>query len=307
MSRECVFCGAPGPLTKEHVWPQWLRTFPAYETLRELNPDRKVNQSVPTEYSRDTTGRLQIQTQVRKRVDLLPDVTVKCVCAACNNGWMSKLETSTSAILEQTLRTGNRIHLSKEDQAIISRWGMKTFLMYAQYFPRSEIAFSEDDYHSFYKSASIPFTSEIWICTSHSPYAQVGASYYPWLVTFGEIGEDDPLTGRPSVAFMTLALHCTTIAMCYGNDSIPFDFLDSVFDPFNQGMSRIHPYRDSTEWPAPNLSDSDYEQMLKYAPSLIKSVSLQSEGLTLDESRELRERFLDGEDPSKICDDGRSS
>ena len=30
----CVFCGSPGPMTREHVFPQWLRAlFPGLDKV----------------------------------------------------------------------------------------------------------------------------------------------------------------------------------------------------------------------------------------------------------------------------------
>ncbi|PSR20353.1 MAG: hypothetical protein C7B45_15330 [Sulfobacillus acidophilus] len=74
MARRCVFCGASGPMTREHVWPDWLsRTgFPNEPTVIESGPLNRL----PSEFG-----------------PMRPlSTTVKAVCDKCNNGWMSRLE-----------------------------------------------------------------------------------------------------------------------------------------------------------------------------------------------------------------------
>ncbi len=48
-------------------------------------------------------------------------IVVKCVCAECNNGWMSEIEGKAKAILEPMIE-GKVVELDAEAQATISTW-----------------------------------------------------------------------------------------------------------------------------------------------------------------------------------------
>ncbi len=106
---KCVFCGGT-PLSKEHVYPKWLRnTFG--ESDRVLTflqvADGPVKPGKPT----------------------VPfDWTVKSVCRKCNSGWMSQLESVIEPILGPILRGQDR-HLDDEDRNVLAVWVFKTFLM----------------------------------------------------------------------------------------------------------------------------------------------------------------------------------
>jgi hypothetical protein len=109
----CAFCGALPPLTLEHVWPQW-----AAEVLRARGPF--------TARHYDKAWRTpQIDTKVR------------AVCAACNGGWMSRMESEIVPILKpiilatredgDTTRVPVRT-LSPRSKTLLARWAHKTAL-----------------------------------------------------------------------------------------------------------------------------------------------------------------------------------
>jgi len=54
--------------------------------------------------------------------------TVRSVCATCNNGWMSDLETEAQPLLEPLLK-GEIIRLSEPEQMIAATWAVKTVLV----------------------------------------------------------------------------------------------------------------------------------------------------------------------------------
>src|SRR5664279_2981044 len=86
MATACVFCGASGTMTKEHVLPDWLERIgltgqPAAAGSGWLNRSSEYRQ----------TSR-PFQT------------TVKAVCATCNNGWMNQLEQIAGRVLAPIIR-----------------------------------------------------------------------------------------------------------------------------------------------------------------------------------------------------------
>src|SRR5882724_13273323 len=64
--RRCAYCGSAGPLTKEHICPDFLiRESPGYRTFVDRARDERVHKSPPT---------------------------IRDVCGRCNNGALSALD-----------------------------------------------------------------------------------------------------------------------------------------------------------------------------------------------------------------------
>jgi hypothetical protein len=75
VTRACIFCGAEGRLTGEHVFGDWLSRIglvsePVGHAAGPLNRNLR-DLGVTPPFQR----------------------TVRDVCAQCNNGWLSRLET----------------------------------------------------------------------------------------------------------------------------------------------------------------------------------------------------------------------
>jgi hypothetical protein len=56
------------------------------------------------------------------------NVTVRQVCASCNNGWMSRLETEAKPLLSPMIE-GKAIGLSSREQVLAATWATKTAVM----------------------------------------------------------------------------------------------------------------------------------------------------------------------------------
>lgn len=120
----CIFCGRR-PLTKEHAWPRWLRDrVPATDDGRYPVSDT-------------TKGLLQYE---RSWASTEPtSATVKVVCGsgadtsdlvdACNDGWMSKLESAARPILTPMI-DGEAATLSLGEQQILAAWAVKTAMVF---------------------------------------------------------------------------------------------------------------------------------------------------------------------------------
>jgi hypothetical protein len=91
--------------------------------------------------------------------------TVKCVCKACNTGWMSDLEDYAKPYLEPPL-LGRGIVLFAEGQRMIARWAFKTALMIAC--GASEEARPVTSYWHFYERGLPSPETRIWIGTFFS-------------------------------------------------------------------------------------------------------------------------------------------
>jgi hypothetical protein len=109
MPSSCAFCGSKEPLTREHVFGQWVSKIGL-----NLSPVR--HRAGPlNSLSRD----MGEQPPYRQ--------TVKNFCAACNNGWMSRLEAAAQRVLTPLILGGSGT-IAVEDQAVIAAWVQKTAL-----------------------------------------------------------------------------------------------------------------------------------------------------------------------------------
>jgi len=108
--RVCAFCGTEGrPLTLEHVYPDWLSGYFKHG-LMGIN-----------EVGADGKGRVWSEAIFQHKA--------KVVCANCNNGWMSTLETAAKPFLEGLIFTTNPKLLDAAAQQTLAFWAQKTVLM----------------------------------------------------------------------------------------------------------------------------------------------------------------------------------
>ena len=106
--RDCLFCGASGPLTDEHVYGKWLRKL-GYtgEGVREI---------VPGDGSKPIFQRGGPFSK-----------TLKIVCRPCNNEWMSGMETAVEPLLTTMFNArGTSVRLDEAAQLTLARWAFKT-------------------------------------------------------------------------------------------------------------------------------------------------------------------------------------
>jgi hypothetical protein len=112
--RTCLFCGAAGPLTREHIYGDWLRNL-GYtgDGVREIIPG---DGSQPV---------IQPGGPFSKRL--------KIVCYPCNNEWMSGMETAAQPLLTAMFNTrGTSVRLDDAAQLTLARWAFKTVAVTAQ-------------------------------------------------------------------------------------------------------------------------------------------------------------------------------
>jgi hypothetical protein len=107
----CVFCGGPR-VTNEHVFPQWLNRYLPPGRLQQIEQTRYG----PGEY--DIT-----------RLHIGLDFRIRKVCARCNNGWLSRLETESVDILDPLISSLKMQLLPLAAQRQIALWATKTAMM----------------------------------------------------------------------------------------------------------------------------------------------------------------------------------
>lgn len=97
------------PLTREHVFGKWVSKIGL--DLSPANHHASALNGLPRDLGEQPRYRLQ----------------VKNFCAACNNGWMSRMEKAAQRILTPLI-LGCPGKIGLEDQAVIALWAQKTAL-----------------------------------------------------------------------------------------------------------------------------------------------------------------------------------
>lgn len=105
----CAFCRTTGKLTKEHIFGDWL-------TRIGLDMDPVAHSAGPL----NRIGRRLGESPPFRR-------TVRDVCAACNNGWMSQLEVVAQRVLKPFI-LGEPGQIERADLGAVTSWIQKTAL-----------------------------------------------------------------------------------------------------------------------------------------------------------------------------------
>ena len=115
VQRSCFFCGpTKKPLTKEHVWPQWVsRLLFGRHGSDHFVHRRTVGNTVSNWTSHDF------------------DVTTRKVCSDCNGRWLSEFENRIKAIASQLIVGDNAVAvaLAPESRALLAAWAYKMAML----------------------------------------------------------------------------------------------------------------------------------------------------------------------------------
>ncbi len=149
----CIFCQKQTKMTKEHLWPDWLRDYlPRLEQTNQhwvIGKDGKVNK-----------GKLH-------RPGDAYSTTLRVVCANCNNGWMSRLQIEAKPHLVPLI-TDSWKPLSLVTQNIVARWAVM-FTMVMEYGDPATVGIPPEHRAHFMETGSVPTNWTIWI-GRHDPH-----------------------------------------------------------------------------------------------------------------------------------------
>ena len=116
----CIFCGG-APLTREHLWPDWLRR----ELEIKVGFDWRIQQESEGSTTRDHAWTAPPFNQ-----------QVRAVCARCNSGWMSDIESAAKPILQALIRADGR-QLHRRMQRTLATWGFLKACIFDDFIPRN--------------------------------------------------------------------------------------------------------------------------------------------------------------------------
>jgi hypothetical protein len=151
--RRCLFC--PNRASSvEHAWPVWL--------MESVGPVVDVKRV-------ELTGTIQAWFGGRP-VDSAPQtwsgpnasLTVRHVCKKCNEGWMSRLESSVKPFMSPLINDLS-FPLSRDQQTALALWMMKTAMVLEATNKPSRRFFTDDERAELFRSGKLPVGSQIWI------------------------------------------------------------------------------------------------------------------------------------------------
>jgi hypothetical protein len=146
-------------MTAEHVWPQWIAK---YVPDTEIEAEHYV---VVEAEGKDET--------VEFRGERVPFTTkAKCVCKACNEGWMAELEHTAEHELHAMIGGKPQV-LHEWRESVAATWAFKTAIMVEQAQP-SHRAIPAEVYPHFRRYLTPPPFAQVWLAL----YAGVSPHFY---------------------------------------------------------------------------------------------------------------------------------
>lgn len=133
--RLCVFCQKrPVQPKGEHLLSDWIR------------------RGLPRQPPQPLT--IRTATGEETRIETPYDVQVPCVCAKCNHGWMSALETRTKPALLPLIRGHSRL-LSYDEQGLIACWLLLKSIVHVEVARITEVV-PREHYDHIYRTRKHP-------------------------------------------------------------------------------------------------------------------------------------------------------
>jgi len=133
----CIFCAKP-PDSKEDLFPRWV--------LERVNTRELLYRKVG-----DGEPELTESQEVR----------IPCVCATCNNGWMSRLEMKCKPLIGSLLED-IELPLDLDQQKFLAEWALKMAMVNDAY-EKHDRFFTDAERHAFKNdNRAIPNGTGIW-------------------------------------------------------------------------------------------------------------------------------------------------
>lgn len=145
---KCIYCGAARKITREHIWPDWLKAYIKKDRLSYTHRVAVVHPSHVEESIKKIDG------DPRSR-------RIKAVCSTCNSGWMSALQTTAKRSVIP-LVSGVPTFLNSAQQTNLAAWaGMA--VMAAEFATPDKVAISPDDREYLRLHRELPRNWRVWI------------------------------------------------------------------------------------------------------------------------------------------------
>jgi hypothetical protein len=230
--RTCIFCGAKGKLSKQHLWPAWLQDV--FEFPKPTSPHGRFLREAGSE----------LQCDVWEMEPFEQRVTAPC--RRCNNGWMSDIEKRTKGLLIPLIGGQTRRWLNPAAQEAIAVWGIQTAMMAQFVYPKRR-AIRDSDYAWLYRHRSAPPDYRVWIGMRLQEGGDWPAFYRHSALTLAPPGwdleeMDNTNAHRSTIGVGHLVIH---VVGHYVEDAPVFD----IERAYQSAFARIWPATEGVEWP----------------------------------------------------------
>jgi hypothetical protein len=250
----CVFCGAPGPLTDEHIISQWIsndlkRRYPVGQWFRSVGGPEFLG--VP---ERDYMAKVM-------------DLKAKVVCGGdsttCNNGWMRRLELQVQSVLSPMMRGTSRT-LTLSRQSLVASWvSLKAFAGEFAASPNTSY-FTTRERHAFRRNLRPPIDTAIWLATYIGP--AVGTYVARPAIWTNQ-------RGAPAEGYSLLMGLDRLIVILFSHRLRPFMGSGEVVEievPFADAIVPIWPLEGHQRWPPPaGFDDASIQAWATWATTTV--------------------------------------
>jgi hypothetical protein len=143
----CIFCGNDR-LTREHVYSRaWIERLAPHATSFTNERRAGRRRAVP------------VNTWVSSKAD----VVVKCVCADCNNGWMTELDAAAEEMVSTLCLGKNKVRVKGGMLDLLATWAVKMALVMECLMAPMVVA--QEVRARFYRERTPPRGVRVWIAT----------------------------------------------------------------------------------------------------------------------------------------------
>jgi hypothetical protein len=222
--RQCLFCDQKAN-SKEHIWASWI-----LERVKPIGPIRHSIGKGPT-----------------KLLDN-PELTTKHVCAVCNGGWMSNLESANIPIIGSLLQDIS-IPLDPSQQQTAARWAVKTAMVVESVKADDSFFYSDAERDAVRSGSCLPRRTTVWLgrYAKGSSVGAFGTDIWIDMPDAPKAGNGCATTivvGHLAVQVLSLRFHPQ-----YGEGDIP---VAPKTGPWEKLLVPIWPVAGSVTWPPPS-------------------------------------------------------
>jgi hypothetical protein len=148
----CTFCGKPGKMTKQHIWPKWLSKIRSPNATSHTQVTGQFL-TRPDQDSRPIAQKIhQGHAGSRK---------IKNVCQTCNNGWMSQFEEAAKDAAVPLI-LDREFSLTPYQQRELARW-FALMTMMVEFTDPATAALTVEDRNFLKIHHDPPQTFKMWI------------------------------------------------------------------------------------------------------------------------------------------------
>ncbi len=247
-TRNCIFCGV-GKLTREHEWAQWLHPYLKTGEMGFVRSELRDNTTGQLHYDRIYPGSIL-------------DKTLKTVCSACNNGWMSRLQTRAKPYIIALLKDEDII-LDAEAQGIVASWAVMFSIVAYTRSGNDLIPFLERI--TFSETQRPNMNWRAWIGRYHGTMS----APQRYIISFGIENDYGPLEPRGQTKFVQTTIilgHCIIQTLFVDPHEL---YIDHIFYGVLQMLLPL------AAWSVPRLRRSSICVTDKHLPHVIHFLSQQ--------------------------------